>query len=143
MLDSFLNNALVVTNSLLRVHPQALWALGIASIVMLFGTALLFPMILGMLPSDYFLHTHPVRFDKPMYILMFIVRNTVGFVFLLAGIAMLFLPGQGLLTIVLGLGLMNFPGKQQLLMRLCGRPQVQSSLNWLRRVRNKPEFRFK
>ena len=39
------------------------------------------------------------------------VRNILGGLFLVAGVAMLVLPGQGLLTIVVGLGVMSFPGE--------------------------------
>jgi len=42
-------------------------------------------------------------------------------------------PGQGLLTLLVGLLLMNFPGKYQLERWLVGRPGVLGALNWLRR----------
>jgi hypothetical protein len=55
---------------------------------------------------------------------------------------MLFTPGQGILTILAGLLLMNFPGKYRLERWLVQRPGVLSSLNWLRTRRGKAPFRL-
>jgi hypothetical protein len=43
------------------------------------------------------------------------------------------LPGQGLLTIVVGLLLIDFPGKYSLERRLAGQSHVFRMLNWIRR----------
>ena len=56
------------------------------------------------------------------------------------GIAMLVLPGQGLLTIVVGIVLLNFPGKYRLERWLATRSPVWRSLNWLRRRAGRPEL---
>jgi len=61
-------------------------------------------------------------------------------VVLLAGTAMLFLPGQGILTIILGVALMSFPGKYRLLFTLTTRPSVQHSLDWIRTKTGHPKF---
>jgi len=50
----------------------------------------------------------------------------------MAGIVMLVLPGQGILTIVIGLMLSNFPGKYRLERWLVMRPRVLRTINWLR-----------
>ena len=60
----------------------------------------------------------------------------------LAGIAMLFLPGQGLLTILISICMMDVPGKRRLLDRLAANEHIQAALNWVRRKRGKPEFEF-
>ncbi|RME33433.1 MAG: hypothetical protein D6786_07715, partial [Gammaproteobacteria bacterium] len=52
--------------------------------------------------------------------------------FLLAGLIMLFTPGQGLLTMLVGLLLMNYPGKYRLERWLVTRPRVLETLNWIR-----------
>lgn len=66
-----------------------------------------------------------------------------GICLLLAGIAMLVLPGQGLITIVVGLSLLPFPGKDALEQKLLSLKSVQSSLNWIRKKANKAPFVFK
>jgi len=45
---------------------------------------------------------------------------------------MLVLPGQGLLTILLGVTLVNFPGKYALERRIVSRPSVANTLNRIR-----------
>ena len=55
---------------------------------------------------------------------------------LLAGILMLFLPGQGLLTLFLGILLIDFPGKYKTERWLISQPAIANSLNWLRKRRN-------
>jgi hypothetical protein len=67
-----------------------------------------------------------------------VIKNIVGIVFLLAGIAMLFLPGQGLLTMLIGISLMDFPGKRQLEAKMVGQPTLLGVINGMRRKFDKP-----
>jgi hypothetical protein len=61
-------------------------------------------------------------------------------VLVLLGLVMLVTPGQGILTLLSGLLLMNFPGKYRLEQWLVLRPGILRALNWLRRRRNQPAF---
>ncbi len=67
-----------------------------------------------------------------------VVKNLVGVVFLLAGFAMLFLPGQGILTMLIGLSLLDFPGKRRLEGKLIGQPSVLRAINSMREKFGKP-----
>jgi hypothetical protein len=60
------------------------------------------------------------------------IKNLLGIIFLCAGFLMLFLPGQGLLTLLVGLMIMNYPGKYALERWLIQRPFVLPAVNWLR-----------
>ena len=62
-----------------------------------------------------------------------LAKNGLGVVLLAAGIAMLVLPGQGLLTLVVALILLDFPGKRRLQRRIVYAPRVLAALNALRR----------
>jgi len=62
-----------------------------------------------------------------------VLKNVLGFVFIAAGIVMLFLPGQGILTILIGLTLVSFPRKRALEISLIRRPSVLRAVNWIRR----------
>ncbi|MCP4338962.1 MAG: hypothetical protein GY799_08750, partial [Desulfobulbaceae bacterium] len=73
-------------------------------------------------------------------IILAILRNVLGVTLLFAGIIMLFLPGQGLLTILLGTLLISFPGKKGLINSLVHLPKIQHSMDWLRNKRGKPPF---
>ena len=53
---------------------------------------------------------------------------------LVAGIAMLVLPGQGVLTIVIGIMLLDFPGKYRFERRLVAYGPVLKAINGIRRA---------
>ena len=55
---------------------------------------------------------------------------------------MLFIPGQGLLTILMGLALLDFPGKRAAELRLIRYAPVNKSIDWIRRKSNKPPLRI-
>ena len=69
-------------------------------------------------------------------------KNLVGFLLVLLGIflAVPGVPGQGLLTILLGLILMDFPGKFRLERWLLRRRGVLRTANAVRRRFGKPKF---
>jgi len=67
-----------------------------------------------------------------------VVKNVLALVLIVLGIAMLVLPGQGILAILLGVMLGDFPGKLKLQHWILARPKVMNSLNWLRRKFRKP-----
>jgi hypothetical protein len=60
------------------------------------------------------------------------LKNLLGVVFVVSGIVMLLTPGQGVLTILIGVMLLDFPGKRRLERRLVARPGVLSTINRLR-----------
>jgi hypothetical protein len=60
-------------------------------------------------------------------------KNLLGYLLIAAGIAMLVLPGQGVLTILLGFILVDLPGKYRFERWLVTRPLVLRSINRLRR----------
>ncbi len=64
--------------------------------------------------------------------LLHLGKNLLGLVVLVIGIAMLVLPGQGVLTIVTGLLLMDFPGKYRFERWLVHQRPVLLGVNWLR-----------
>jgi len=107
------------------------------SIVMLVGSLALTPWILVRLPRDYFTASHHVPLegflDRPLLRgLLLGIKNLTGALLLLAGISMLFLPGQGLLTMFLALVLLDFPGKFRLKRRLFQAPRIRKSFNTYR-----------
>lgn len=105
------------------------------------------PWVVTRLPEDYF--NHPEReswrrskSEPVVALLLGLLKNAVGAVLLCLGVVMLFTPGQGVLTILAGLLLMNFPGKYRLERWLVQRPGVLKSLNWLRTRRGQAPFRL-
>ena len=60
-------------------------------------------------------------------------KNLLGYLLIVAGIAMLLLPGQGVLTMLLGFIMVDLPGKYRFERWLVARPLVLRSINMLRR----------
>lgn len=71
-----------------------------------------------------------------------ISRIIIGVFLLLCGIVMLVLPGQGLITMIIGLSLLPFPGKNKIVKKLLARRSVRNSLNWVRYKAKKEPFIF-
>ena len=95
------------------------------------------PWLVARIPGDYFCHKkrHPAPLKQHHPILRVVVlvgKNCLGWVLLVGGIIMLFIPGQGLLTIAMAMLLMDYPGKFQLEQRIARNDKVRNGLNWLR-----------
>lgn len=119
--------------------------LGLVSVITFFGSLLAIPWLIGRLPANYFsLHRRKIkeRYKRHPFVarMIFVLRNGIGTLFLLAGITMLLLPGQGIITILIGFSFMDFPKKHVLEDTLIRRPSVLKSLNWLRRKQKKQPF---
>ncbi|MDQ2076213.1 hypothetical protein [Marinimicrobium sp. ABcell2] len=130
---------------LLATHDTLLWFLAAFSILMFLGSLLALPIIIARLPEDYF--SAPSRRllrgeQRPLpYWLMIAGKNLLGALLLVLGVLMLVLPGQGLLTLSVGIMLLNFPGKYRLERWLVSRPPVLNTLNWIRHKKHRPPLR--
>lgn len=118
------------------VPVETLVTLTVASLIGFIGTLIAIPFILVRLPADYF----DIRVPRPwmrdhhpvLRLFGHIVKNLIGVVFLLAGLAMLFLPGQGILTMLLGVTMLDFPGKRRVEAKLVGQPTIWQAINKMR-----------
>jgi hypothetical protein len=90
------------------------------------------------LPPDYFVrrptsggfwHSH-----RALRFILLAAKNLIGGVTLIAGVVMAvpLVPGPGLLFMLVGIGLIDFPGKRALERRLLRLPRVLLSVNRLR-----------
>jgi len=102
------------------------------------------PWYVKRLPEDYFSRSEQEKFgieraqrtvwDR----LVGFLQNILGAVLILAGLAMLVLPGQGLLTVLVGVLMMDFPGKRRLQRRILAIPAVLRAVNSLRNRSGEP-----
>lgn len=124
------------------VSGGILWWLAGASVVCFIGSLITIPIILVRLPQDYFDVRVPRTWMKDHHpvlkILGHVLKNSFGAVFLAAGFLMLFLPGQGILTMLIGMSLLDFPGKRRLEAQLIGRPKILATINLVRHRFHKP-----
>ena len=131
-------------------HAVALTALGAASAAAFVGGLVALPWLVARIPADYFVGDRPPppvsrRTGKPRHPASVwatrCLRNAAGLVLIAAGVAMLVLPGQGVLTILAGLMLTDLPGKRRLERAVVRRPLVLRGLNALRRRRGAEPLR--
>ena len=127
-------------------YEREVWILGVGSAVMLVISAMLIPVLIARLPADFYVennHRRRVFQDRPLMRILFLaVKNVLGSVLLVAGVAMLVLPGQGILTVLAALALLDFPGKRALELRILHQPSVLKSINWLRRRSGREPLSF-
>lgn len=118
------------------LSPDLLFVLVGVSIGLAVVTLVALPVVLVKLPADFFVKprrpwladSHPV-----LRIVGLVLKNLLGLLLLAAGIAMLFVPGQGLLTLFIGLLLVDVPGKQRLERAIIRRKRVLRTINRLRK----------
>ncbi|MCG3777349.1 MAG: hypothetical protein JW388_0034 [Nitrospira sp.] len=124
------------------IPVNVLIGLTVASVIGFVASLIAIPLILVRLPADYFDMRTPRHWMKDHHPLLrlvgLIVKNAVGVIFFLAGLAMLFLPGQGLLTMLIGVSLMDFPRKRELEAKMVGQPTLLGIINTMRQRFNKP-----
>lgn len=100
--------------------------------------------ILVKLPADHFSKSHQTKFwadrHATLRVTAAIAKNVAGAFLVALGIVLSLpgVPGQGLLTILLGIMLLDFPGKSRLEQKLLSRPSVVNTINRLRARFGKP-----
>jgi hypothetical protein len=116
----------------------------IGSLAVLVLSAAFVPIVIRRLPADHFVrHRHgPSRQAGALGMFAFWLRNAAGALLLIAGFAMLVLPGQGVLTILAALSLLSFPGKRTLQLRLLRVPAIRGAIDRMRRRAGKPPFQL-
>ena len=113
----------------------------VATTVTSFAVAL---TVILRLPSDYFCASRARDAQRADHGLFFpvgiVLKNFFGAVLIVLGAILSIprLPGQGLLTVVAGLFLLDFPGKRGLLCKLVSRPLLLQSINRLRTKFSRP-----
>jgi hypothetical protein len=102
-------------------------ALAGASVVMFVGTVLAVPVFFARVPDDYF-----ARPRKAHSLVVRAVRIVIGVALIALGLAMIVLPGQGILTILVGLSVLDLPVKDRLIGRLLRQPRVRHAIDAMR-----------
>jgi hypothetical protein len=121
------------------VKANWLWV-AVFSVITMIASLASVSLLLVSLPSDYFSRKKQFsRIRHPVLRMFFIVlKNVIGVFALIAGFIMLFTPGQGALTVLVGVILCDFPGKRKLERQLIARPLVLSTINRIRARYRRP-----
>ena len=121
--------------------------LGLLIFVVTLGVSLaIVSFVLVKLPPNYFQQSHPKHFlanyPPAVRVLAIIGKNLLGIVLVALGVVLSLpgVPGQGVLTILLGIMLLDFPGRQKLEHWLVTRRKIREGINKLRHKFGKPEL---
>lgn len=101
-------------------------------------------LILVKLPADHFSKNRKTKFwagPRPaIHAAKVIGKNIAGVLLVALGIVLSLpgVPGQGLLTVLLGIMLLDFPGRERLEQKLLSKPSIVNTINRLRGRFGKP-----
>lgn len=116
---------------------SVLWA-GAAYAVLLLASGVLVVVVFISIPQTYFLGKDARRLwvdQHPLVsVTLHVLKNLLGVGLVLSGIVLSVpgVPGQGILTVLIGLLLLDFPGKRRWERRLVSRPHVLEAINGIR-----------
>ncbi len=124
-------------------NKNLLIGIGIMSVITFLGSLIIIPILIINMDDDYFESKKKDTEDrsKTFNIFAFIVnvlKNILGILFVLTGVLMLILPGQGIVTILIGISIANFPGKRKLELKLIRLKTIHNAINWIRAKAKKP-----
>jgi hypothetical protein len=114
----------------LKQHPGLVVSGGL-SVVLLVAGVLVVPGAVARLPKDFF-----TREDRKPALWL----NILGWVLIVAGVAMMILPGPGAVALLAGIVLADFPGKRRFLRWFLARGKIFEGLNRMRAKRGKPSL---
>jgi hypothetical protein len=122
-----------------------LWSVGLF-LVLFVGSLVLVSFLLVKLPATYFLSTRDPELWVDRHPVLrwtgIILKNLLGIVLVVLGVVQLVTPGQGVITILIGLMLVDYPGKRRFERWLVSRPGVSRFINRLRARYGKPPLVF-
>ena len=104
--------------------------------------------ILVKLPADHFSKNRKTKFwagPRPAIHAAKVIGKNIGGILLVAlGIVLSLpgVPGQGLLTVLLGIMLLDFPGRHRLEQKLLSKPSIVNTINRLRERFDKPPLQL-
>lgn len=118
----------------IQANEAMLTTLGVLSVVTFVVSLLVLPIIIIIIPADFFSRpSGQLPSDAgPLRLLLHLIKNCFGVLIFVLGLLMLFLPGQGILAMLLGCSLVDFPGKRRLQLKLLRGRRVRRSVNWIR-----------
>ena len=123
----------------LKAHGLLVVIISGASLI---SSILLCTLVITYLPFDYFLPKRRTsRIKQPVLRLgLKFLKNLLAVVLIIVGLIQIPLPGQGVLTVLIGIVISDIPGKRRLERRIIRSPIVLSSINYIRSRFKRPLF---
>ncbi len=118
------------------------WLIGCSAVMFVFSIVAI-PFLVAAIPEDYFADSEPPRLDwqerHPAWRwTVLVARNLMGAALIVIGIILIPLPGQGILVMLVGLGMTTFPGKRRMELWIVRRPSIAKALQWVRQKSGHP-----
>jgi hypothetical protein len=131
--------------ALFNFSSEAILFFTILSLLTFLSSLIILPLLILAIPTDYFVaeqrpHLHWQRSNYLLRLVLIVLKNFLGVLMVIIGLFLLVLPGQGILTLLAGFILLDFPGKFLFLRWLARKEKVLNSLNWVRKKGNKEPF---
>jgi len=126
---SFIYNWLENNNGLLVY-------LGVFSFFLFFVSIFGIKYFAAKIPHDYFVRKEKFSRLKERSIFLWLIykllKNLIGYILIFFGVLALILPGQGVIMILIGLVMSDYPGKLKLEKKIISINGVRKGINWLR-----------
>ena len=127
----------------IAAHPFVTGAVLVVSLALALIYGAVIYVAIGRMSPDYFVRDETSsstwRQRYPLLgVVALVLKNVFGVVLVLMGIAPLFLPGQGVLTLLIGISLLDFPGKRNLENKIVRTPTVRKTMDAIRRRAGQP-----
>jgi len=126
------------------IGQATVWWLAGFSVFAFVTTLVAIPVLVVRMRSDHFLRPPPAddwRESHPaVRAFLIAIKNVIGVALVLTGaiLSLPLIPGQGILTILIGLSLIDFPGKRSLELLLVRQRHVLRAINWIRSRADRP-----
>mgnify|MGYP006283034993 CR=1 FL=1 len=138
IIDKFIN--------IYYAYKSVFWVCSIFALFLFLVSLISMPYFICLIPENYFKkpeHRRLSTFAKNPVIRIFllILKNLLGLLLIISGIIMLFIPGQGILTILLGFLFIDFPGKFYLERKVILNKKVFNLLNKIRLKKGYPKLK--
>jgi hypothetical protein len=128
-------------------NRHLLWIAGL-SLVTFLGTLVAIPILVVRMRPDYFVsaseENEPRRSYSVPHLIFLVLKNMLGMALVVAGVILSIplIPGQGILTLLIGISLLNFPGKRALELRIARQRHVLGAINWIRARADRPPLQL-
>ena len=138
---SLLNNLLEYTNT----YKNFIFWISLVSLTIFIISILSIRWLVLLIPENYFKEKKSSVL-KEKYFLYWIafkfIKNSLGYLLIIGGILMLVLPGQGILTIFIGMILSDYPGKYNIEKKIIQSSIILRTIKSIRKKSGKKSLKF-
>jgi amino acid transporter len=129
----------------IKQHLFIVYVVGGISLILFITSMIAVPFIIINLPEDFLQEEkrkeRVMKIHFVLRLLILILKNIIGFILIVAGILMIVLPGPGIITILIGVILFDFPGKHKIIFLILRNPLVLGAINWIRKKNRREPLR--